>query len=206
MRQILPCLVASATMMVSLSAQAALTSADGGEVVSDSMLNVTWANVIATRLTWSSTGAAGSAQAWINSLNAADYAGYNNWQLATGDGTYTTNGNGTGLSTSMTANQLGWLFINELGNSYPNHTTLGSAGVAFTTTNTGTGTLPSGYSYTTVAGVLSINDQIWSGTPYAGNPGGAWYFSAINSNQGDGESNAFNAMAVRPGQVSAKLT
>jgi hypothetical protein len=105
MRQILPCLVASATMMVSLSAQAALTSADGGEVVSDSMLNVTWANVIATRLTWSSTGAAGSAQAWINSLNAADYAGYNNWQLATGDGTYTTNGNGTGLSTSMTANQ-----------------------------------------------------------------------------------------------------
>jgi hypothetical protein len=195
-------LAAAAAMMMSLSAQAALISADGGEVVSDSTLNVTWANVMATGLTWSSSAAAGSAQAWINGLNAADYAGYNNWQLATGDGTQTTSGTGTGLSTSMTANQLGWLFFNELGNSYPTHTTLGTAGAAFTTTNTGTGTLPSGYSYTTVAGALSKGDFIWSRTPEAGSPGYAWSFYTDTSSQTQAsESDLFDAMAVR--QVSA---
>jgi hypothetical protein len=198
-------------LMVSLSANAALVSADGGQVVSDSTLNVTWANVVATGVDWSSSGAAGSAQAWIASLNAADYAGSNNWQLATGDGTYTAGccvyfpaGTGFGPSTSITANQLGYLFINELGNSYPNPTTLGSAGAAFNTTNTGTGTLPSGYSYTTLANALNNGDYIWSGTPFAGYPSNAWDFHTPYSNQQGGlVLDNFDALAVRPGQVSA---
>lgn len=208
-------LVSTAALLVSLSAHATLTAEDGGAVVSDSALNVTWVNAVATGLIWDPSGGAGSAQAWIASLNAmnssAGYDGYNDWQLPTGDGTYTAGssafggipaGGGVGLSTSMTANQLSWLFINELGNSYPNHTILGGAGVAFTTANTAT--LPSGTTTESLATALSNLDFIWTSTPEAGFPGNAWSFNAGGST-GSTYDGIFglDVMAVRPGQVSA---
>ena len=76
-----------------------------------------------------------SAQAWVDNLNTlvnADdtigYGGYTDWTLPTGDGSdttlagncgpdgFTASGQGCGTPTSKAANQLGHLFITELGN------------------------------------------------------------------------------------------
>jgi PEP-CTERM motif len=110
------------------SAQLTAVTHDGVTLIDDSSLNVTWVAdaSLSGPVTWSSSGAPGSAQAWVASLNASDYGGFNDWRLPTGDGVYTTNGLvigdiqqfGWGLSTDPVKNQLGWLFFNELGNQY----------------------------------------------------------------------------------------
>jgi hypothetical protein len=78
-----------------MAANAALTSvtgSDGNLTVNDTTLGVAWADVASPpNLIWSATGATGSAQAWVASLNTEYYGSYNNWKLATGDGSYTTN-------------------------------------------------------------------------------------------------------------------
>ena len=103
----------------------------GNPMVSDSALNVTWADVAPPNNTVSLS----SAQAWVDNLNMlvnADetigYGGYTDWALPTGDGSDTTlagncvpdgfffDGEGCGTPTSKPANQLGHLFITELGN------------------------------------------------------------------------------------------
>ncbi|MBS0580652.1 MAG: PEP-CTERM sorting domain-containing protein [Proteobacteria bacterium] len=116
--------------LVSSVANAQLTTVthDGVTLVDDSSLNVTWIAdaSLSGPVTWSSSAAPGSAQAFVASLNASDYGGYNDWTLPTGDGVYTTNPiafggvvqQGWGLSTDPTKNQLGWLFFNELGNQF----------------------------------------------------------------------------------------
>jgi hypothetical protein len=81
-------LVAVTVMMSSLSAHAALKSVtqDGNLMVSDSAVNVTWADVASpTHLTWSATAAAGGAQEWVARLNAENGgAGYGAaWRLYT---------------------------------------------------------------------------------------------------------------------------
>jgi hypothetical protein len=204
MNQVVKYLAVAMAMVVSLTANAALTSAQGGEVVVDSTLSVMWANVMVTGVSWP------KAQTWVNSLNAANYAGYHNWQLPTGDAAYTAGGSGWGpglgfgASTSATANQLSYLFINELGNSSRSNTgfpdtgtMLGPAGAAFNTTNTGIGTLPNGYSYTTVNAGLE-NGEIWSGTQNAGNPNFAWFFGTNCSCLSSSVFFPDEAMAVRP--------
>ncbi len=64
------------------------------------------------------------ALAWVNYLNQINYAGYSNWVLPTGTGAASAGGAGCpagsvgcGPSKSTTSNQLGYLFINELGNA-----------------------------------------------------------------------------------------
>jgi len=105
-------------MAASLSAQAQLTSVDHGAAAIDGH-GLMWANTVGTDLTWSPTGAAGSAQAWIAGLNASDYGGYNNWTLATG--------NGSAGANTMT-NQLGQLFYTDCGNSVGTPSVLNRAG------------------------------------------------------------------------------
>src|SRR6185312_5592939 len=76
------------SLMASVAnAQFTAVTRDGVTLINDSSLNVTWiADAgLSGPLTW------GSAQAWVAGLNASDYGGYNNWQLPTGDGVYTTN-------------------------------------------------------------------------------------------------------------------
>ena len=182
-----------------MAANAALVSGDGGEVVNDTTLNVTYANVVATGL--NSAGA----QVWISSLNAEDYAGYNNWQLPTADVTQTANGNGTGPSTSGTANQLSYLFLNELGNTSGTATTLGATGAAFNVTNAGS--LPLGYSYTSLAGAITNNLGLLSGNTA---PGGDVFFSLGGSQLciGGGacyNTNADAVLAVRSGQATSPV-
>lgn len=169
-----------------IAARAALTpyEINGQRVVSDSTLNVTWADVASPiNLTWSPAGAAGSAQAWVASLNAGKFGGFDDWTLPTGDGTFTTSGGGGGYgvgpSTSETKNQLGYLFINELGN------TPSSA-----LTNQGPFT------------ALRKTHEYWSASVFTGAAGSAWAFDTpkgllINHNQ----SRTFAALAVRAGQV-----
>jgi hypothetical protein len=99
-------LIAVAAMGCSLSAHAQLKSVDNGAAAIDDN-GLMWANTVGTNLTWSSTGAAGSAQAWVADLNASDYGGHNNWTLATGDG---------GFGPNTTTNQLGELFYSDCGN------------------------------------------------------------------------------------------
>jgi hypothetical protein len=97
----------AAAMLASLSAHAQLTSVDNGAAAIDGH-GLMWANTVGINLSWSATGAAGSAQAWVASLNTSDYGGYNNWTLATG--------NGSAGANRMT-NQLGELFYTDCGNS-----------------------------------------------------------------------------------------
>jgi hypothetical protein len=185
------------------NAQLTATAQDGDLMVNDATLNVTWADVASpSDLIWSSSQA-GSAQAWVASLNTMvnsngtiGYGGYTNWTLPTGDGTYTTQYNtnfnfgtpeGLGPSTSGALNQLGYLFINELGN------TPGS-----TITNTGPFTK------------LGDNAFYWSGTAEGMSTGGGWGFNTadgfeygsisplndyVNAEYGD-------ALAVRAGLAS----
>jgi hypothetical protein len=110
--------MAAAAMVISLSARAQLTSVDNGAAVTDSN-GLMWANTVGQLLPWSSTGAAGSAQAWIANLNATDYGGYSDWTLATGDGS-------SGANT--TTNQLADLFYSDCGNSAGGATMFSNSG------------------------------------------------------------------------------
>jgi hypothetical protein len=111
-------LLAVGAMAVSLSAHAQLMSADNGAAATDRN-GLMWANTVGIDLGWSSTGAAGTAQAWIASLNASDYGGYRDWTLATGNGSVGPN--------AMT-NQLGELFYTDCGNSLSTPSVLNNPG------------------------------------------------------------------------------
>jgi hypothetical protein len=153
-------------------------------MVSDSTLNVTWADVASpTDLTWSASAVPGSAQAWVASLNTEDYGGYSNWRLPTGDGNYTTTlcafEPGCGLSTSQTLNELGYLFINELGNTPGSQVT-----------------------NTSPFATLSTSGIYWSSTERPADPGHAWvFYSAGGVQYAEPESYTFEALAVRPNAV-----
>lgn len=118
MRSGLLAALAAASMATSLSAHAQLTSVDNGAAAIDGS-GLMWANTVGTRLSWSSTGDPGSAQAWIASLNAGDYGGYNDWSLASGNGS---------LGINTTTDQLGELFYSDCGNSAGQLTVLNNAG------------------------------------------------------------------------------
>jgi hypothetical protein len=201
----------AATLLSATSAHAALTAVTLGGVagagVYDSTANVTWlanANLMATNTFGLSHGvnygndaygnpseiySGGSAtwsgaEMWIAAMNAADYLGYNTWELPTtavpdaGCGSIAT---GYGCTSSMMGN----LFYTELG---------GTAGDPITTTHTNT----AGYN-------LFNNVQAsiyWSGTAYAPNPASAWYFITNKGSQ-DHTTKSTNlyAWAVLPGDV-----
>lgn len=194
MNRALKGLLAATAIASSMTAHAALTSvkgSDGNLMVSDSTLNVTWADVASpNNLTWDSSGGPGSAQAWVASLNAANYGGYNNWTLPTGDGDYTNEscGSDCGPSTSATDNQLDYLFVNELGNT-PNSPI--------------TNTSPFQHSINLSILTGGPNPVYWSSTLFAPKPDiDAWAFDTSVARGADisfpvGES----VLAVRSGQV-----
>jgi hypothetical protein len=108
----------AAAMLASLSAHAQLTSADNGAAAIDRN-GLMWANTVGTNLSWSATGAAGSAQAWVASLNTRRYGGYNDWTLASGNGS---------AGANKTTNQLGELFYSDCGNSLGTTSVLNNPG------------------------------------------------------------------------------
>ena len=118
MNRAIPEFLAVAAMVASMSAHAQLISADHGAAVTDTN-GLMWANIVGTDLSWSSTAATGSAQAWITSLNAVDYGGYNDWTLASGTGS---------VGANTLTNQLGELFYTDCGNTSGTSSVLNNTG------------------------------------------------------------------------------
>jgi len=182
----------------------------GDAMVSDSGLNVTWADIAPPNNTIDLT----SAQAWVDNLNTlvnADdtigYGGYTDWTLPTGDGSdttlagncgpdgFTASGQGCGTPTSKAANKLGHLFITELGNlpgGSGNNNPYTPHFVPFTSLSYGAGYWSSSPCVST--GVI--------GTPC---PVSNWFFATLYMYEywnDDGTS----VVAVRPGQTFAQPT
>jgi hypothetical protein len=79
-----------------------------------------WANTVGTNLGWSTSGVnTDTAQAWVAGLNTSSYGGYNDWMLATGDGS---------VGANAMSNQLGELFYTDCGNSLGQTTALNKSG------------------------------------------------------------------------------
>ena len=201
---------------LSLSGAAQATLIDrGGGLIYDNALNVTWlqnANLAATDTFGVSGISSGglmswnTANQWIGAMNTADYQGYSDWRLPTTapingsafDYTYTYNGTtdvGYNISAPGTAHagskgsEMAYLFFNDLGNK------------AYYDTS---GTPQAGFGAN--AGPFQ-NPQFggyWSGTEYAPNTSGAWYFYAGFGGQFISlKTSSFYAAAVRPGDVAA---
>jgi hypothetical protein len=177
-------------------------------MVSDSALNVTWADIAPPN----GVVDIASAQAWVDNLNTlvnADatigYGGYTDWTLPTGDGSdtalagncvpdgFAADGEGCGTPTSKPANQLGHLFITELGNlpgGSGNNNPYTPHFVPFTS--------------------LLYGDGYWSSSPCVPTGSGAcpastyWFFATVYMYEY--WNGASTVVAVRPGQTFAAPT
>jgi hypothetical protein len=140
-----------------------------------------------------------TADAWITAMNAdggMGYLGYNDWRLpATAQpdptcGDQFDPGGGfplQGFGFSCTGSELPHMFYNNLG------ATAGSS-------------ILSGTNTTNLALFSNIQPvSYWSGTEFAPNPDGAWYFFGDGGRQraGPKDINALYAWAVRSGDVAA---
>ncbi|MGO9445571.1 MAG: DUF1566 domain-containing protein [Thiobacillaceae bacterium] len=187
------------TMLLSATAAHAALQAvtlDGiaGAGVYDTDRNITWlanANLAAT----DTFGVAGisangsmaswaTAESWIAAMNAADYLGYNTWELPT---TPVVDTCGSSGGYNCTNSMMGHLFYTELG---------GTAGSSITTT------------HTNAAGYNLFNNiqaaDYWSGTVFASDPSEeAWLFVMEDGLQGIASQSSDNvyAWAVIPGAV-----
>ena len=172
-------------LTVSGASQAALISEDGGQLIYDTALNITWladANLAATN-TFSVSGVLlpngymtwATAQSWIGAMNTADYLGYSDWRLPTSDTTCSGN--------NCTGSEMGQLFYTELG---------GVTGTDIATTHNAN-----------LALFQNVHsDDYWSGTEYVPNSF-AWNFAFSNGSQGvNTEDSNLYAWAVRPGDVA----
>lgn len=198
-------------VLVCGSANAALISRLSGQAYYDDVLNITWladANAgagspyddgsITTdgRMTWT------AAQAFIASLNAANYLGVSNWRLPTVTDTGTPGcnsaytGTDCGYNVDLTTGEMAHLFYSTLGNSAGFNTSgvlqpCVTAGSPYCLTNAGP------------FSNLKSDDGYWSGTEYAPNTSIAWYFGFAGGNQGFGSKTVnFYAWAVRPDDIA----
>jgi hypothetical protein len=77
----------SIALLAAVNANASLTSqgSPGAQTVLDSTAGLVWADTASpsTGVFWDASGSTGSAQAWIASLNSANYGGINTWALPT---------------------------------------------------------------------------------------------------------------------------
>jgi hypothetical protein len=128
------------------------------------------------------------AKAWVNYLNATNYAGTNTWALPTTVDSYSSFGypNGASGNPSQSSSQMAELFYGRLGQV---------ANSSITLNHNSSYALFSQMAYT----------GYWSGSQYTNYPdvAGAFYFSAYSGDQGmNGKGfGQFQALAVAPGQV-----
>jgi hypothetical protein len=172
-KTLLAAVALSVGLLSAATANATLTVVDGGQLVADSVANITWlANAnMNGQMTWD------QAQSWIKSLNTTDYLGYNHWMLPSADPS-------CGFNFNCTGSQMGELFYTEGGLS------AGESIFASTTLTSDFTNLQSYYywsgteyaPYTTYAWLFGTN--------------GGYQFAD------DKNLNLF-AMAVLPGQVGA---
>ena len=201
-KQRLGALAAVALLALGGAAQAALVpyTANGVNLVFDddytpvgaSQPGLTWtanANLSATEhfgvaglnpkgvMNWS------KALEWVAAMNAANYAGANDWRLFSA-----LNNNGSTPNPApgyfSTASELGHLFYTEGGLTPPNGVN-SSAALTSVFTN-------------------MQDDDYWSGTAFTPSPGDAWYFDAGQGLQANDYGTTENYVwAVRPGQIAA---
>lgn len=180
---------------------------NGDKMVNDSVLDVTWADVLGGGsmypggAAWNPWGVSytGSVQQWIDSMNLSNYGGHNDWRLAKeGQGnTYLLDNS---LCQPNSYSELHCLFNNELGNI---PTSSGSPGPI---TDTGPFTsLTDGIHTTrwdnTVPGLVPSLVNIWSGSwSVIGYQG--FYYNADCGCVSSGPSDYYyRALAVRTGQT-----
>ena len=188
---------------ISFAANASLLSRAGGQAYYDDVNNLTWvadANLAKTSgydadgaMSWT------QAQAWVSSLDAANYLGASDWRLPVTLDTGTPGCNfgysGTDCGYN-TIGELASLFFGALGNA-GGYNTAGvlqpciSAVPAYCLTNTGPfSDAQRGY--------------YWYGTEYAPNTTHAWVFDTRSAYQVDGLKAAeYYAWAVRSGDIAA---
>ena len=127
------------------------------------------------------------AKAWVNYLNATNYAGTNTWALPTTVDSNSSWGypNGASGNPSQSSSQMAQLFYGGLGQD---------AGSSIASTHNS--------SYALFSQVQSY--VYWSGAEASGYPYGAWGFNTLNGFQYDlSKVTGFYALAVSPGQVGA---
>jgi hypothetical protein len=143
-----------------------------------------------------------AANAWIASLNTSNYAGHNDWRLPTlnpADTSCSFNFNpGGGFPTQYygygcTGGELSGLFVTDLGDK-ANEFVLNQVG-------------DTAEQIANLALFSNVQSSTyWSGTEYAPNPNGAWYFSTFFGFQHyAGKVGVLYAVAVRPGDVAASV-
>ena len=193
---------AAAAVMVALTgaAQAALVNRGGG-MIYDTTRNITWLadmNFASTsghtgtgvnangRMTWD------AANNWANNLN---YGGFSDWRLPTlnPSDTSCTGGFGVGIGFNCTGGELSGLFVTDLGNK-ANESVLNQLG-------------DTAEQIANLALFSNVRfGDYWSGTGSAPGPSSAWNFSTLVGYQGFvAKSNAWYAVAVRPGDVAARV-
>ena len=200
-------LLAAGLLMGPMAANAQLTSVDHGAAAIDAN-GLMWANTVGSNLTWSPTGAAGSAQAWIAGLNASDYGGYNNWTLATGNGS-------AGVNT--TTDQLGELFYKDCGNTAGTSTVLNNPGKncgALSAVNTAlntnySGVLPGAVFFSSsLYGTTCCNiyDTYWwvFSSPFSSQ--GAWNYDTNFGETLNGEAIAVRTPEIDPASAASAFT
>jgi hypothetical protein len=182
--------LAAALSVATLSAQAALVARPGG-MVYDTVQNITWLQ------NWDTNGLMNwtTANDWANNLV---YGGFDDWRLPTTNTTASSNcganfnpGGGfpqqySGLN--CTGSEMGHMFYNMFGATADQSILLGS-------------------NVANLALFESVQSSVyWSGTEYAPNPDGAWYFGTSDGFQSiAGKLSALYAVAVRPGDVAASV-
>jgi len=193
---------AASAALLGLTGTAHATLYDrGGGMIYDSTRNITWLadmNYAKTSgydsdglMTWS------QATAWANNLV---FGGYDDWRLPTLNPSDTScsnsfnPGGGYGLQYygyNCTGGELSGLFVSDLGNRANESVLTQTGDTAEQITNLAL--------FSNVQSVF-----YWSGTEYAPDPSLAWGFNAsIGYQRLDVKVYAFNAVAVRPGDVAA---
>ena len=193
---------AVAAVMVALTgaAQAALVDRGGG-MIYDTTRNITWLADMNYAGTSGHTGTGVNANgtmtwdaavAWANNLV---YGGYDDWRLPTVNPSDTscTGGFAVGIGYNCTGGELSGLFVTDLGNKAQVSVLNQLGDTAEQIANLALFSNVQSYVY-------------WSGTEFAPNPSGAWLFSTFDGFQGlGGKPSALFAVAVRPGDVAARV-
>jgi hypothetical protein len=169
---------------IATSANATLVSRLGGQAAYDDVLGITWL----TTADVSGTNAWANQLSWIDSLNTADYLGFNDWRLASMS---VAAGLPTGTTTSVVDcssatelacrdNELGYMFYHNMGG-------------AFSDDKSGN---------QTVDGVLltGIQPYTWAGTEYDSSVAWLFYFGGGDQFNDLKDVNIYG-WAVRTGDV-----
>jgi hypothetical protein len=196
-----------------MTAQASLSSTDGGLGVYDSVDNITWtsdANLLGT-LEAGNAGLIATIVSDEASVISSNYA----YTLSSSD-----------FGTGVNAGQVSWWaahayvdYLNKIDYGNSNQWALPStvdSGSSFSSSPAASSSQLAELFYTELSGTvgssiptnsLFTNEQTylyWSGTEFALNLSSAWYFNTINGSQRyNYKGNQFYAWAVSPGQVTA---